>query len=61
MIDVNMHDVVSVEINRKVFTKEMSSSGIPFKILNIVLTDKKGQELQIQAFTQGEKPLEIQS
>jgi hypothetical protein len=60
MVNIDMHDVTSVEVNRKTFTKAMSSSGIAFTILEIVLTDKKGETMRIQAFTQGEKPVEIQ-
>jgi len=59
MISIDMHSVESISVQRKIFTKAMSSSGTGFTIVEIVLTDKKGETMRIQAFTQGETPVEI--
>jgi hypothetical protein len=59
MISIDMHSVESINVQRKIFTKEMASSGIPFSIVEITFTDKKGETMRIQAFTQGETPVEI--
>ena len=61
MVNVDMHDVVSIEVKSRVFTKERSSAGYAFSIFEIVLTDNKGETMRVQAFSNTETPLTPQN
>ena len=54
MVNVDMHDVVKIEVKSRVFTKEKSASGHGFSIFEVVFTDKKGETMRVQGFSNGE-------
>jgi hypothetical protein len=54
MVNVDMHDVVKIEVKSRVFTKEKSAAGHGFSIFEVVFTDKKGETLRVQGFSNGE-------
>ena len=61
MVNARMHDIVSIEVKNKIFTKEQSSSGDAFNIFEIVFTDKNGAEMCVQAFSKGDTPLTLKN
>jgi hypothetical protein len=54
MVNVDMHDVIAIEIKSRVFTKKQSSAGHAFSIFEVVFTDKKGETMRVQGFSNGE-------
>jgi hypothetical protein len=61
MVNADMHDVVKIEVKSRVFTKKQSSVGHGFSIFEVVFTDKKGETMRVQAFSNSEIPLTPQN
>jgi hypothetical protein len=57
MVNVDMHDVVAIEMKSRVFTKEQSCAGHAFSIFEIIFTDKRGETMRVQGFSNGENPI----